>query len=153
MKKNSSNYKKQRQKIAKLHAKTKHQRNDLLHKLSCQLVNTYHVVGIEDLDMAGMRKSLNYGKSVSDIGWGNFVRMLTYKAERTGCHIIKIDRWFPSSKTCMVCGYVHKELSLNNRIYFCPCCGNVMDRDHQAAINIDREAMRIYREEIFPLIA
>ena len=145
MQKGSSNYEKQRQYIAKLHAKTKRQRDDMLHKISCKLTNEYDVISIETLDMAAMKRSLNFGKSVSDNGWGSFTRMLEYKAERKGKRVVRVDKWYPSSKTCSKCGYVHKELTLDDRVYTCPICGNVIDRDHQAAINTDTEGLRILR--------
>ena len=90
-----------------------------------------------------MKKALSFGKSVSDNGWGMFVNMLQYKADRKGKKLVKIDRWFPSSKTCCTCGHVHKELTLSDRTYICPVCGHVMDRDKQAAINIKNEAIRM----------
>ena len=143
MVKDSQNYKKQCVRIAKLHAKAKHQRDDMLHKISYRLTEQYDVISIEDLDMAAMKEALKFGKSVSDNSWGKFVRMLTYKSEWKGKHLIKVDKWFASSKTCSRCGYKHKELKLSDRMYVCPHCNSVMDRDHQAAINIDREGMRM----------
>ena len=144
--KGSKRYEEQRMRIAKLHAKAKHQRSDLLHKLSCYLTDHYDLIAIEDLDMSAIKQSLRFGKSASDNGWGMFIDMLTYKAERKGKWLIKVDRWFPSTKTCCSCGHVHKELRLNERTYVCPKCGNVMDRDKQAAINILNEANRILAE-------
>ena len=144
--KGSANYEKERKKLASLYAKSKHQRNDFLHKLSCQLTDTYDIIGTEDLDMSAIKRSLHFGKSVSDNGWGMFTTMLQYKAEKKGKVLVKIDRWFPSSKTCCQCGHVHKELKLSDRIYVCPVCGNIMDRDHQAAKNIRQEAIRIWAE-------
>lgn len=148
MVKGSNNYQKQSQKIAGLHAKAKHQRDDMLHKLSYRLTRDYDVISIEDLDMAAMKRALKFGKSVSDNGWGNFVRMLGYKCERTGSLLVKVDKWFPSSKTCIRCGYIHKELALSDREYVCPLCGHVMDRDHQAAMNIDLEGLRIVADQL-----
>jgi len=101
------------------------------------------VIAIEDLDMSAMKKSLAFGKSVSDNGWGMFTDMLEYKAARKGKAVVKVDRWFPSSKTCISCGHVHKELKLSDRTYLCPECGHAMDRDEQAAKNILNEAMRM----------
>ena len=144
MEKGSSNYGKQKQRIAKLHAKAKHQRNDMLHKLSHRLTDQYELISIEDLNMAAIKRGLHFGKSASDNGWGNFVWMLTYKSERKGGHLVKVDRWFPSSKKCSKCGYIHKELTLNDREYECPHCNHLMDRDHQAAVNIDTEGLRIF---------
>lgn len=139
----SRRYEKQRRKVAKLHAKAKHQRSDFLHKLSCILTDTYDLISVEDLDMSAMKRALRFGKSVSDNGWGIFVNMLAYKAERKGKLLVKVDRWFPSSKTCSVCGHIHKELKLSDRTYVCPMCGNAMDRDMQAAVNILNEAKRM----------
>ncbi len=146
MQKDSSNYQKQRTRIAKLHAKTKQQRNDFLHQIAVRLARTYDVISIETLDMSAMKQSLKFGKSVSDNGWGTFVRILEEKCEQYGCLLIKVSRWFPSSKTCSHCGHIHKELKLSNRTYICPKCGHVMGRDHQAAVNIDREGLRILTE-------
>lgn len=130
-------------KAAKLYAKSKHQRKDVLHKLSCTLTDTYDLIAIEDLDMSAMKQALRFGKAVSDNGWGMFVSMLTYKAERKGKLLVKVDRWFPSSKTCIACGHIHKELKLSDRTYLCPVCGHAMDRDKQAARNILNEAKRM----------
>lgn len=139
----SRRYEEQRRKVAKLHAKSKHQRSDFLHKLSCFLTDTYDLIAIEDLDMSAMKRVLRFGKSVSDNDWGMFINMLAYKVERKGKLLLKVDRWFPSSKTCSVCGYVHQELKLSDRTYVCPECGNVMERDMQAAVNILNEAKRM----------
>lgn len=124
----------------------KHQRSDRLHKLSCMLTDTYDLITFEDLDMAAMKKSMHFGKSASDNGWGMFVDMLLYKAARKGKLVLFVSKWFPSSKTCHACGHVHKELQLSDRTYECPVCGHVMDRDEQAAKNIDEEGLRIYRQ-------
>ena len=139
----SKRYEKQRMKVAKLYARSKHQRKDVLHKLSCTLTDTYDLIAIEDLDMSAMKQALRFGKAVSDNGWGMFVSMLTYKAERKGKLLVKVDRWFPSSKTCIACGHIHKELKLSDRTYLCPVCGHAMDRDEQAAKNILNEAKRM----------
>lgn len=146
MKRGSRNYEKQRQRIAKLHAKIKHQRKDQLHKISHSLTETYDIIGIEDLDMSAMKRALRFGKSVSDNGWGMFTGMLGYKCLRKGKALIKVSKWFPSSRTCCACGHIHKELQLSDRTYVCPACGNVMCRDHQAAINIRNEAISLYKQ-------
>ena len=92
--------------------------------------------------MKAMSKALNFGKSVSDNGWGMFVFFLSYKLADNGKHLIKVDKWFPSSKRCSECGSKKEELSLSERVYICDC-GNVLDRDVNAAINIRDEAMRM----------
>ena len=143
----SVNYEKDRQRLAKLYAKSKLQRSDMLHKLSCRITDQYDIIGIEDLNMASMKRSLNFGKSVSDNGWGMFTNMLQYKSEWKGKKLIRVDKWFPSSKKCYACGHVHKELTLADRTYICPVCGHVMDRDQQAACNIQEEAVRIYHTQ------
>ena len=143
MVKDSNNYKKQCKRIAKLHAKAKHQRNDFLHQIAVRLARDYDVISIEDLYMSAMKQALKFGKSVSDNGWGTFVTILEQKCLEYGCLFVKVSKWFPSSKTCCHCGYIHKDLKLNDRSYICPKCGYVMDRDHQAAVNIDREGLNL----------
>ena len=96
----------------------------------------------EDLDMKAMSRCLNYGKSVMDNSYGMFRDILKYKLEEQGKKLVKVDRYFPSSKKCSKCGKVKKELKLSERIYRCEC-GNIMDRDKNAAINIREEARRM----------
>ena len=141
--KDSSNYQKQKLKIARLHAKIKHQRNDFHHQLSIRLAKNYDIISIEDLDMRAIKRSLNFGKSASDNGWGAFTVMLERKIRSHGGLLIRVDKWYPSSKTCSCCGYVHHELGKFDREYVCPACGNYIDRDVNAAINIDNEGLRI----------
>jgi putative transposase len=100
------------------------------------------MVAIENLNMRGMSQGLNFGKSVSDNGWGMFVSFLSYKLSDKGKQLIKVDRWFPSSKICSLCGARKEELLLSERVYICDC-GNILDRDINAAINIRDEAIRI----------
>lgn len=146
MKKGSSNYNKQRMKVAKLHAKAKHQRSDALHKLSRSLVDEYDIIGIEDLNMHAMAQSLNFGKSVSDKGWGMFVKMLSYKAKQTGTKLIRVDKYFPSSQKCHECGTLYKKTKdMSIREWTCPHCGHHHDRDENAAINIRDETVRMLR--------
>ena len=142
----SKNYRKQSIKIAKLHAKAKHQRRDFLEQISARLTSQYDVISIENLDISAIKKALKFGKSVSDNGWGMFTDMLKRKGEKNGCLIVVVDKWFPSSKTCSQCGYIKKDLTLDERTYVCPVCGNIMDRDEQAGINLDREGLRIFIE-------
>ena len=140
----SNRYKRQRQRVAVLHEKVRHQRADWLHKRSRDLVDRYDYIGIEDLDMKGMSQTLHFGKSVSDNGWGMFVNMLVYKAEMAGKHVIKADRMFPSSQKCHVCGHLNpvtKDLRI--REWDCPVCGAHHNRDHNAAMNLKTEAQRI----------
>ena len=100
---------------------------------------------MEDLNLQGMSGGLHLGKGVQDNGYGQFLSMLGYKLEERGKHLIKVDRYFASSKICSVCGHKKKELALSDRIYVCEC-GNRMDRDVNAAVNIREEGKRIYKE-------
>ena len=142
-KKGSRRYEKQRRKVALLHEKIANQRKDYIHKQSRQIANAYDLVCVEDLNMQGMSQALNFGKSVSDNAWGMFLRFLDYKLTEQGKMLVKIDKWFPSSKTCHECGYVLEELSLSIRKWECPVCHAVHDRDRNAAKNIKTEGMRM----------
>ncbi|GAU78224.1 mobile element protein [Fusibacter sp. 3D3] len=141
--KGSKNRKKQSIKVAKIHEKVTNQRKDFLHKQSKQIADAVDAVCIEDLDMKVMSQALNFGKSVMDNGFGMFVSMLNYKLMEQGKHLVKIDKWFPSSKKCSVCGIVKKTLSLSERTYHCEDCGMTMDRDYNASINIKTEGIRL----------
>ena len=132
----SKNWYKQRSKISKLHEYIKNCRRDFLHKLSKKLSEDYNAVVVENLNMKGMSQALNFGKSIGDNGWGIFLRMLEYKLMFLGKQFLKIDKWFPSSKTCSKCGNVKEELKLSERSYKCECCGIEIDRDYNAALNI-----------------
>ena len=114
--------------------------------MAVRLARAYDVIAIEDLDLAGMKKALKFGKSVSDNGWGAFTQYLEESCRKTGSVVIRVDKWFPSSRKCHVCGYVNHELKLSDRTYVCPVCGNTMDRDAHAAVNIRDEALRIFAE-------
>lgn len=144
MQKGSANRNKQRLKVAKLHEKVSNQRKDFLHKQSRQIANAYDLVSIEDLDMKAMSQCLNFGKSVSDNGWGMFTAFLRYKLEKAGKRLVKVDRFFASSQTCSVCGFKYsgtKDLSV--REWTCPNCGVHHNRDVNAAINIMNEGLRL----------
>ena len=141
--KGSKNRSKQRIKVAQIHEKVTNQRKDFLHKQSRQITNAVDAVCIEDLNMKGMSQALNFGKSVSDTAFGTFVRMLDYKLKEQGKQLIKIDKWYPSSKLCSSCGEAKKTLDLSERTYHCEACGAVINRDYNASINIRREGMRL----------
>ena len=135
-------YKKQKKKVARIHTHIAHQRKDFLHKESRKIANSYDIVCMEDLNMKEMSQDMCFGKRVHDNGWGMFTDFLAYKMERAGKKLVRIDRWYPSSKTCSCCGNIKEDLQLSDRIYECSC-GNRMDRDQNAAINICREGIRI----------
>jgi len=142
--KGSSNRNKQRIKVAKLYEKVTNQRKDFLHKLSWQTANAADAVCIEDLDMKSMSRSLNFGKSVHDNGFGKFVSMLEYKLNEQGKELIKVGKWFPSSKKCSNCGVIKKTLTLSERTYYCENCGLTIDRDQNASYNIRNEGWRLF---------
>jgi len=159
--KGSSRYEKQRIKVAKIHEKITNSRMDLIHKTTLNLVNQFDTIYLEDLNIKGMMKrckpkqddsgkylpngqSAKSGrnKSIGDVSWGKFIDVLTYKAECNEKEIIHIGRFFPSSKTCSKCGYINQSLTLKDRKWTCPDCGEVLDRDVNAAINILNEGCR-----------
>ena len=138
---------KQKKKIARLHAHIARQRKDYLHKESRKITNFYDLVCIESLNMKEMSQDSRFGKSVHDNGWGMFTDFLSYKLERAGKKLIRIDPWYPSSKRCSCCGKIRKDLKLDDRIYDCEC-GNRMNRDENAAVNICREGLRMAENEM-----
>jgi len=139
----SNNRNKQRIKVARIYEKISNQRKDFLHKLSNQIVNNYDIVCIEDLDIKSIAQYFHLGKSVVDNGWGMFTIFLKYKLADKRKRLIKIDKWYPSSKTCNVCGNINKELTLSDREWDCKECGTHHDRDWNAAINIRNEGLRL----------
>ena len=137
------NWEKTRVKLSKLHEYISNQRKDFLHKLSSSITKNYDVVGVEDINMQNMSQGLKLGKSTMDNAFGIFREMLQYKQDRQPFHIVvRASMFFASSKTCSRCGYVNKSLELKDRVYSCPSCGLIIDRDHNAAINLRNEALR-----------
>ena len=141
----SHSYSKQLQKIRSLHEHIANQRLDYLHKESTRLANQYDAILIEDLNMKAIaNKGFGNGKATLDNGWGMFVIMLDYKLKERGKHLQKIDRWYPSSQTCSVCGCVNEDLkNLSIRKWTCPHCGTEHDRDINAALNIKQEGLHL----------
>ena len=141
--KGSHQYEKQRLKVAKVHEKISNSRKDNLHKVSIDLIKSYDVICLEDLNIKKMLKNHILAKHIADCGWGSFINMLQYKAEWNNKTIIKIDRFFPSSKTCSLCGWIKEDLELNDREWFCKSCGCFHDRDLNAAKNILNQGLKI----------
>ena len=138
----SNNYLKQLYKVNKIHRHITNQRLDNLHKISTEIANQYDIVCVEDLDMKAIgNKGFGNGKATFDNGYGMFLNMLEYKLKERGKYFVKVDKWYPSSQICHCCGSV-KKLDLKDRVYTCDC-GYTGDRDHNAAINILTEGLRI----------
>ena len=129
--------------VAKAHEKVANARHDWLHKLSRRLVNENQVIAVEDLNVKGMMQNPNLARAIGDVGWGTFTRMLEYKAARAGKGFVRVNRWYPSSKTCSCCGHAIKSLPLTIRAWTCDQCGIKHDRDVNAAKNIAQEAQRM----------
>lgn len=141
--KGSKNYNKELFKLQKLHNKIANQRKDFAFKEANTLTKEYDILVFEDLDLANLKRTLNLGKATSDNGFGQFRTLVKQKCEQRGKLFIKLDKWYPSSKTCHCCGYINKELELTDRDWLCPNCGQEIDRDFNAALNIRDEGYRI----------
>ena len=134
--KGSNNREKQRSKVSRLHKKVRNQRNDYQHKVSREIADKFKVFCLETLKVKNMVKNKRLAKAISDVSWSSFIEKLSYKvAENQGC-LIKIDTYYPSSKTCSNCGCVKDKLLLSERTYNCNECGFTIDRDLNASINI-----------------
>ena len=134
-KKGSNNRKKAVFKVAKLHETISDQRQDFLHKSSLTIVKNFKIISVENLQIKNMVKNHHLAKSISDAGWGYFVSMLSYKVEKTGGKVIKVNPR-NTSKTCSECKHV-QDMPLSKRTFKCEKCGLILDRDVNAAINID----------------
>ena len=135
----SNNWYKQKRKVAVAYEKVRNQRKDWQHKLSTKLADEHDIICLEDINLQNMAQGLNLAKATNDNGFGQFREFLKYKMAWRGKMVVTIDKWFPSSKMCRHCGCVNSELTLGDRVWVCPSCGNEIDRDLNAAINI-REA-------------
>lgn len=130
-----------RLRLARQHDRVANQRKDWLHKITTYLVRRYDVIALEDLNVRGMVKNHNLAKAITNVSFGEFNRQIEYKAQMYGKQIYRVDRFFPSSKTCSVCGCIQEKMPLNVREWTCPDCGAHHDRDINAATNLLRQAM------------
>lgn len=140
----SSNYNKQRIKVARLQEHIANQRKDFLHKVSTQLIKEYDIICLEKLKVNNMLKNHKLARSISDVSWSTFVSYLTYKSAWYGKQVLKISTFFPSSQTCNVCEEKFpftKDLGV--REWTCPNCSSKLDRDINAANNILNEGLRL----------
>jgi putative transposase len=135
-KRGSKNRDKARRKVARIHACIADRRTDFLHKLSTRIMRENQTICVESLQVKNMVKHPTLAKAIHDVGWGEFVHMLEYKAAWYGRTLVSIDKWYPSSKRCHACGHVLDSLTLDIRHWTCPECGSVHDRDVNAAQNI-----------------
>lgn len=141
----SKRYLKKKRECAKWNAKVANRRSNAIHQITHDVVKGHDLVAIEDLNVTGMLKNRHLSTSIADASFGEVRRQLEYKADWHDRVVVKVDRFYPSSKTCSVCGHV-QDMPLSKRTYVCPVCGNVMDRDLNAAVNIEREGERLLAE-------
>ena len=141
------NYQKQKVKVARIHEKIANQRTDFLHKLSSRLTDENQIICIEDLNVSGMMKNKHLSKAVQQQGFYEFRRQIEYKTMWNNIPVVIADRFFPSSKLCSCCGKIKKDLKLSERIYKCEC-GNVIDRDLQAALNLKKYGEDVLKRSV-----
>jgi putative transposase len=132
----SANREKARRRVARVHLDVAHRRADFLHKTTTTLARTKRAIAVETLHVAGMARNRRLARAVHDAGFGEFVRQLDYKTGWYRSRLWKAGRWFPSSKTCSVCGHVHRGLVLADRVWTCTACGTVHNRDENAGANL-----------------
>ncbi len=152
--KKSNNYLKESKKLAKLHSKIANIRSDFLHKLSSIIIKNYDYIGLENLNTQGMMKNHKLAKAIADVSFYEFNRQLEYKSNYQQKQIFRVDKFYPSSKTCCVCGNIKQDLTLKDRIYKCKSCGNIIDRDLNASINLHKfvnETVGIVNSEFTPM--
>ena len=141
--KGSKNREKARLKVNKIHKKVKNQRDDYQHKVSRELADKHNTICLETLSAKNMVKNKKLSNAISDVSWSSFITKLDYKIAENQGKIVKIDRFYPSSKTCSNCGCVKKELKLSDRTYHCTECGFTIDRDLNASINILKAGLKM----------
>jgi len=141
--KGSSSKNKQKQKLAVVHEKITNVRKDYLHKVSTEIVKNHDIISVEDLAVKNIMKNHKLAQAMSDVSLGSFYSMLKYKCEWNDKQFVKIDRFFPSSKTCSKCGWINQHLTLNNREWRCSSCGETNDRDFNASKNILKQGLKI----------
>ena len=141
--KGSNNRNKARIKLAKVYKTINDRKQYYLHYVSNSLIDENQVICMEDLNVKGMVKNHKLAESILEMNFGEFRRILEYKARWYNRKIVFVDRFYPSSKTCNNCGYIYKKLKLSDREWICPNCGKLINRDYNAALNILDEGLRI----------
>jgi putative transposase len=147
----SNNRKRSAMKLARFHRKVANTRNDFHHKFSTCLVKSHDVIVIEDLYIKGLIKNKKLSRYWADHAHGELQRMLTYKGKKYGTTVIKADRWFPSSKLCSNCLLPHKNLTLRDRTFTCAFCGQSIDRDLNASINLEQYYYMFIHSKLHPV--
>src|SRR5690348_8744234 len=142
--KGSKNRAKAKLAVAKVHARIADRRQDFLHKLTTRLIHDNQVLCVESLHVKSMLKNHALAKAIADVGWGELIRQLQYKAAWYGRSVVAIDKWYPSSKRCYDCGHILDSLSLDVRSWSCPECGVAHDRDINAALNIKAAGLAVF---------
>jgi putative transposase len=148
--KGSNNKQKSALRLAQFYRRITGQRHNFLHQTSTYLAKNHSLIITEDLHVKGLMQNKKLSKHWADLSHGMFQRLLTYKAPLYGSKVVEIDRWFPSSKLCSNCLYYHRDLTLADRIFHCPLCGLVLDRDQNAAFNV-ANYYTIYQLLLFPV--
>lgn len=146
MQKGSSNYKEQLSKVQKIGLKTRNQRKDYINKEALRLSQENDAIAVEDIDLRGMAQCLKLGKKLHDNGFGQFRVVLENKLRDKGSILIKVGKYYPSTKKCHCCGFCNSDIKLEDRKWVCPNCGVMHDRDENAAINIREEGKRIFAD-------
>lgn len=141
--KGSNNRNKLRIRLAKKHEQIKNQKRDFLHNITIKIINENQIIILEDLNVSGMMKNHKLAKSIQELGLYEMRRQLEYKSFWYGRELIFVDRFFPSSQTCSCCGWKNNNLKLSDREFICEECGLIIDRDENAAINIENEGLRL----------
>lgn len=145
--KGGRNREKQRRRVARVHARVRNVRRDFQHRLSSKVVAENQVICLETLNVSGMMRNRRLSRAIADCGWSEFVRQVEYKARWRGRTVVRLDRWEASSKTCSCCGHRLEELDLGVRVWTCPSCASVHDRDVNAAINIRAAGLAVLAQE------
>ena len=140
---NSNNRNKARIKLAKVYKRITDKKQYYLHQVSNYLIDENQVICMEDLNVSSMLRNHKLAGSIQEMSFYEFKRMLEYKVNWYGRKLIFVDRFYPSSKTCNHCGYINKKLKLSDRQWVCPDCGEIIERDYNAALNIRDEGIRL----------
>ncbi|MBI4639365.1 MAG: transposase [Candidatus Tectomicrobia bacterium] len=147
----SQRWEKAKGQLERFHQRIACRRADSLHKATTEIASTYEVVGIEDLNVEGMMKNHRLALSLSDVAFGEIRRQLTYKSHWLSGRVVAVDTFYPSSRRCSRCGTINHELTLEDREWTCQHCGTLHDRDRNAAVNIEVEALRMLSQP--PVVA